>query len=511
MEASDTSAANRASAEARARAAEEHDERVSSQHSASQERKKTQDSQEKARASQEKTRRADNERKKERRAGMGSKEREALLAADRERKKNRRAGMGSKEREAWLAAHRVREKNRRAGMDDEHREASQAADRERKAGAPNQDHQFDVSSALDLFSRNSSNQSLDSESDDDSDSDFDKELESDEELDGDCEFDEELESDAERDPDWVWPLGVDNNIKVVISHAKAETKKVRKNRKRIRDKLFDILQRPVHGCASCGRTCAGAEDDDWFNVDLSNPNILRAVREDNCPDRAAERCELRDETALRYVTRTHCQVSDHETAWLLLYPKYCYVGNPAAEGEKKEEVSEAGRLPTHATFCKSCRDGVGSVKRPKKPKYSLARGFDPGNLCELPKLTSQEAIVLARVRCFKSTLKISPGKSKHGFQGHIICFDQDMLLNLLERLKTAEMKGKPCTLDDNLKITFVGTQERWEKSKRSLCSKLQEILKIRAEVIKEWARILVMLDGSLEGVYSDYLCKFYRR
>jgi hypothetical protein len=277
---------------------------------------------------------------------------------------------------------------------------------------------------------------------------------------------------------------------LLAGHIEQEARRVQET---VRDKCFVeplvntmSIQSKRVGCASCGvvgpekswQPATGDETDNFTVVELTG-NVLDAF------------VDHRVRPDPKYATRYSLVVDGAPTTHLCLYPRF--VRDSHDDGTR--------RTPVEVSLCLRCSS---KAVKGKAPAWSVASGFDFGlmdTFFQQYPANAQELLVLSRVRAFRKTLKISAAGTLEKFHGHVICFDQDMLLKLLERLHTGSVSGsKPLKLCDSLEVVFVGEMATWDKFRGRLVQKLRQVLRIRAPIVRAHAEAYVAMQP-LQGSY----------
>jgi hypothetical protein len=147
---------------------------------------------------------------------------------------------------------------------------------------------------------------------------------------------------------------------------------------------------------------------------------------------------------------------------------------------------------------KACNSCLNSIRKDKKiPHFSLANGYDFGNISVLPLLLPIEKLLISRVILFSYIYKISPD-GQNGFKGHSIAFQfngPETFLTQMPNLTTVE----------NITVVFKGN-----KTDLFRLSSLKSFFQVRTSVVYLWLDVLkanntLYHDIEIESHDLDYI------
>ncbi len=161
-----------------------------------------------------------------------------------------------------------------------------------------------------------------------------------------------------------------------------------------------------------------------------------------------------------------------------------------------------------AFLCNNCSSCLKRKKTPAIHKYSVAAGYDFGDISRLPlsmnilPLTVAERFLIALVRPYGSVYKLSNSARK--LNGHIISFLHNGALQTTRTLSPmfSNVMPQPKHLLDAVKVAFVGPDDQFEFG-RSNAAISCEPLNVRGEVVVAWLKMLHVINPLYRNVGVD--------
>ena len=138
---------------------------------------------------------------------------------------------------------------------------------------------------------------------------------------------------------------------------------------------------------------------------------------------------------------------------------------PGRVNHEKATADDMQSAEPQVILCNECANKL-EAKKPSLPKYSIANGWDFGRLDHMPPLSTLEKIMIAKVVCFGSVVKLKEQRSvsQQALHGQIIAFPHngaDIAAELAEKLTQNTF---PFHSNDDLlryiKVSFVGPEEQ---------------------------------------------------
>jgi len=146
-----------------------------------------------------------------------------------------------------------------------------------------------------------------------------------------------------------------------------------------------------------------------------------------------------------------------------------------------------------ATLCDSCKE---SISRSTLPRYSVANGYDFGNVIGLGALTVAEETLIARNIQYVHVLKLVGGQ--RALTGHLIAMEHDgrnVVARSLPRI----------SLDGLFKVVIIGSKAKYNKLLESgaeverLLSRYKSVLTVDGAKVRKWLEFLKRMNL----LYSD--------
>ena len=229
--------------------------------------------------------------------------------------------------------------------------------------------------------------------------------------------------------------------------------------------------KPLLGCASCGVRSVSMS---FHRHDISSLGCLMLS-----PTQAAQHEALGEYKAA-------ASVVEFEGSQYFLHPELA-VPDPIS---RKPQID----------LCADCHQ---AVKKKEVPKFSVANGFDFGDVRRLkdvlsedkalPPLSLVEKHLISRVRLYASIVKLSHNeRNRRILRGHVISFFQDgpeMAAKTLKTLPDLEAVN-------SIKVMFVGPTGQFEHSRKDSAIACHE-LRVRPQVVFSWLAFLKKVQSLL--------------
>lgn len=155
-----------------------------------------------------------------------------------------------------------------------------------------------------------------------------------------------------------------------------------------------------------------------------------------------------------------------------------------------------------------CSPCVVSLEAGRKPKFSIANGYDYGRMERLPELeplTIVETYLISLVRLYITVFKLlAPSGDPNGtscLKGHTICFPHDGPVAAAKGRKNPE--SFPWTEDvlDFVSVRFIGTNNQYDNYLKHNfhCNELR----IRNHVVYNWITVLKAVNPLYSSIIID--------
>ena len=289
------------------------------------------------------------------------------------------------------------------------------------------------------------------------------------------------------------PLRVDPLLRDLLDSVKAQTIGDDFKVERLlayQDRVSLVAELP--SCSCCGirnfpdeggtehpLTCATGEDDSFVTLPITDPRFdALKLTDDQRTDRESDRARgFRTVYAYRrdlYHLYPHLLLpgpaAPHrpEPCPYLVVCSACLSKLPSPAGGAASAAADPNDSPDQNESDNETPDSESAEASRLKnlPKYSVAAGFEYGQLKDMPPLTFIEATIVAKAIVFGCVIKLKEfrGVSQRGITGQLICFPHDgpqAAASLAEhRNKTQFPFHTNQELADYCKVSFVGPEDQ---------------------------------------------------